>query len=169
MCGAVHKDETIDALHALTAVTELGDVIRTSTPYAHPEFPAARTATPLLVRADISSDVYRSEHFGPAGFVIACTDRAEALARATDDAQLAGSIANYVYSTDSAFLDETADAFALSGASVGFNLLHQRPINFTAAFSDYHVSGLNPAGNACLTDISFVASRFRIVQTKHEV
>ena len=40
------------------------------------------------------------------------------------------------------------------------------PINFAAAYSDYHVTGLNPAGNACLADLAFVASRFRIVQSK---
>ena len=55
-----------------------------------------------------------------------------------------------------------------NGASVGINLLGQRPINFTAAFSDYHVTGLNPAGNACLTDLAFVTRRFRIVQSKTE-
>ena len=38
------------------------------------------------------------------------------------------------------------------------------PINFAAAYSDFHVTGLNPAGNACLSDLAFVANRFRIVQ-----
>jgi hypothetical protein len=43
------------------------------------------------------------------------------------------------------------------------------PINFAAAYSDYHVTGLNPAGNACLTDLAFVSDRFRIVQSKRMV
>jgi hypothetical protein len=30
------------------------------------------------------------------------------------------------------------------------------------------VTGLNPAGNACLTDLAFVANRFRIVQSKRQ-
>ena len=34
-------------------------------------------------------------------------------------------------------------------------------MNQSAAFSDYHVTGLNPAGNASLTDAAFVANRFR--------
>jgi hypothetical protein len=38
------------------------------------------------------------------------------------------------------------------------------PINFAAAYSDYHITGLNPAGNACLADLAFVANRFRIIQ-----
>lgn len=35
-----------------------------------------------------------------------------------------------------------------------------------AAYGDYHVTGLNPAGNATLTDLAFVASRFRITQSR---
>ena len=33
----------------------------------------------------------------------------------------------------------------------------------SAAFSDFHVTGANPAGNASLTDAAFVANRFRVV------
>ena len=40
------------------------------------------------------------------------------------------------------------------------------PLNFAAAYSDYHVTGLNPAGNATLTDLAFVASPFRITQSR---
>ena len=43
------------------------------------------------------------------------------------------------------------------------------PINFAAAYSDYHVTGLNPAGNACLADLAFVAQRFRIIQFREPV
>ena len=40
------------------------------------------------------------------------------------------------------------------------------PLNFAAAYSDYHVTGLNPAGNASLTNLAFVASRFCISQSR---
>jgi len=40
------------------------------------------------------------------------------------------------------------------------------PLNFAAAYSDYHVTGLNPAGNASLTDAAFVAGRFRVAQMR---
>jgi hypothetical protein len=40
------------------------------------------------------------------------------------------------------------------------------PLNYAAAYSDLHVTGLNPAGNACLTDLAFVCNRFRIVQCR---
>ena len=40
------------------------------------------------------------------------------------------------------------------------------PHDFAAAYSDYHVTGLNPAGNATLTDEAFIAARFRIAQSR---
>jgi hypothetical protein len=40
------------------------------------------------------------------------------------------------------------------------------PLNFAAAYSDYHVTGLNPAGNASLTQLAFVSSRFCISQSR---
>jgi hypothetical protein len=43
------------------------------------------------------------------------------------------------------------------------------PLNFAAAYSDVHVTGLNPAGNASLTDLAFVAGRFRITQSRRPV
>ena len=42
-------------------------------------------------------------------------------------------------------------------------------MQFTAGFSDFHVTGLNPAGTACLTDPAFVSRRFRVVQSKVEL
>ena len=65
-------------------------------------------------------------------------------------------------------MDEIETCYWNHGASIGFNLHHQRPLNYTAAFSDFHVTGLNPAGNACLTDFSFILNRTRQVQSKRE-
>ena len=42
-------------------------------------------------------------------------------------------------------------------------------VNQSAAFSDFHATGANPAANATLTDGAFVAGRFRIVQTRREL
>ena len=39
-------------------------------------------------------------------------------------------------------------------------------VNQAAAFSDFHVSGANPAGNATLCDGAFVSGRFRVVQSR---
>jgi len=110
----------------------------------------------------------KQEHFGPAGIVLRAKDANDALLHASQDAKECGAIASYVYSTKDDFLDAAEDAFFAAGASIGCNLVRQLPINFAAAYSDYHVTGLNPAGNACLTDAAFVSNRFRIVQSKRE-
>lgn len=166
LCGAIHDPRTLDAIEGLAGPP----VLRRSTPYAHPDFPNARTATPQILQLE-SDDrgLAQREHFGPMAFVIRAPDRDAALAGATADARDHGAIASYAYTTDAAFLDQTLDAFAAAGASVGVNLVRHLPINFTAAFSDFHVTGLNPAGTACLTDLAFVARRFRVVQSKVEV
>lgn len=168
LCGALHDPRTQEAITALADGAY--PVLRPSAPYAHPDFPNARTATPLILQLEADDRALaQREHFGPMAFVIRAPDRDAALAGATADARDQGAIASYAYTTDDAFLDRTLDAFAAAGASVGVNLVRHLPINFTAAFSDFHVTGLNPAGTACLTDLAFVARRFRVVQSKVEL
>lgn len=169
VCGALQSTNTLRNIEAATRRAERdGSILRRSGDYAHPDHPEARTATPLVVRVDAEDGSHREEHFGPIGFLIVAADRDDALRRASDEAREHGAIASYAYSTDETFLEAVQDAFANAGASVGCNLVRQLPINFTAAFSDYHVTGLNPAGSACLTDLAFVTDRFRIVQSKVE-
>jgi len=98
-------------------------------------------------------------------FLIRAPSREAALADATARVRERGAITSHVYSTDTQFLRHAVDAYQVAGASVACNLVDM-PINFAAAYSDFHVTGLTPAGNACLTDLAFVTSRFRIVQAK---
>ena len=126
----------------------------------------ARTASPLVIAATRDDrDWYRQEVFGPVSFMIRNESIDDCLDDATGNARECGAITSHVYSVDEAFLERAVDAFHDAGASVACNLTGM-PINFAAAYSDYHVTGLNPAGNACLTDLAFVANRFRIVQAK---
>lgn len=39
-------------------------------------------------------------------------------------------------------------------------------VNQSAAFSDYHGTGANPAANATYADHAFVAGRFRFIQSR---
>ncbi len=168
LCGALCSEAIRGDMSALAERPEI-TVIRKGTPYEHPEFPKARTATPLIGRVSAADrELYGREWFGPMSFVIHTDSRETALAGATRDAAERGAIASYAYTTDPAFLATVQDAFADAGASVGINLRRQLPINFAAAFSDFHVTGANPAGTATLTDLRFVAQRFRVVQSKVE-
>lgn len=170
VCGALVSEAVVSRLTRLRdSVGAAGRVLRESTPYQHPEYPAARTATPLMLAVDAADQaLYGQEHFGPVSFLIACDDADHGLRLATEDVRRHGAITAHVYSCDPAFVERAVDAYHDAGASVSCNLVGM-PINFAAAYSDYHVTGLNPAGNACLTDLAFVTRRFRIVQNRWPV
>ncbi|MEF9602477.1 aldehyde dehydrogenase family protein, partial [Paracoccus sp. PXZ] len=101
------------------------------------------------------------ECFGPIAFVIAVKDADTAIARAADLARRKGAITAALYDRDEARIARAAQAFAAAGVNLSVNLTGNIYVNQSAAFSDFHVTGANPAGNACLTDTAFVASRFR--------
>jgi len=160
--------QSIDEMRLLGA--KHGEILLDAKPYAHPEFAKARTSTPLLIKTSKAhGELYREERFGPISFVIECDDAADALKQATNDARQFGGITAFVYSQDEAFLSAAELAYARAGAQLTINLTGPMPLNFAAAYSDYHVTGLNPAGNASLTDSSFISGRFRITQSRRPV
>lgn len=172
LCGALHSDQTLRELERVKEEVEAigGCVLRSSTSYDHPEFPQARTSTPLICALSSASRAPAlAERFGPMSFLITAPSPEEMLQLAAEDAQNYGAIASYAYSVDEDWIAQAERSFLRAGASLGINLHRQRPMHFTAAFSDFHVTGLNPAGTACLTDPAFVSRRFRIVQRKREL
>lgn len=167
LCGALVSDDIYQTLERMrTEGRAHGRILRDTGPYENPDFPRARTATPLMIEvSDAHSDLYRDEFFGPVSFLIKGDSADSCLSDATRNAGECGAIASHVYSVNPEFLQTAQDAYNNAGSSVACNLMNM-PINFAAAYSDYHVTGLNPAGNACLTDLAFVANRFRMVQRK---
>jgi phenylacetic acid degradation protein paaN len=64
VCGAIQSPRTLAAIDALAAqARDAGaTILRPSAPYVHPEFPQARTATPLLIQCDADQrDLYAHE------------------------------------------------------------------------------------------------------------
>ena len=169
--ATVQSPVTLALLAQLQAEGEKrGKVLLQPHRYIHPEYPQARTSTPLMLQVGKSErDLYGEERFGPISFVIACDDAADALLQATTDVKQLGGLTAFLYSTDEAFIAEAEQRYACAGAQLTINLTGPMPLNFAAAYSDFHVTGLNPAGNASLTDLAFVASRFRIVQSRRPV
>ena len=169
--ATIQSPATLDLVGAMRdAARQRGAIVVDSGPYPHPEYPAARTATPLLLRVGTAAhELYREERFGPIGFVIETDDGDHALRTATDDVRAAGGITAFVYSTRDDYLAAAESAYATVGAQLTCNLTGAMPLNFAASYSDYHVTGLNPAGNATLTDAAFVAARFRIAQSRRPV
>ncbi len=159
--GAVQSEDT---LRRIEAARRLGRVVRDSGPLPHAE---GRTATPLLVAVDAADEAaYLEERFGPIAFLIRTRDTAEGIERATRSAKEKGAITGALYSTDEAVIEKAAEAFAAAGVPLSVNLTGGIYVNQSAAFSDYHVTGANPAGTASFTDAAFVANRFRVATVR---
>ncbi len=143
------------------------EVLLASKTYTHPDYPNARTRTPLMLSVSPAQrDLYLGERFGPVSFVIECDSAEDALQQATQDVREAGGLTAFLYSQSEPFIEQAEQAYARAGAQLTINLTGPMPLNFAAAYSDFHVTGLNPAGNASLTELGFVAQRFRITQSR---
>jgi phenylacetic acid degradation protein paaN len=166
--GAVQSDDTAKRLEK--SASEGGEVVLASKNLAHPLFPSARVRTPTIikVRAD-QENLYQREMFGPIVYIVATENSNESIQRATKAAREKGAITCSIYATDPGVLAQAEIQAAESGAAVSCNLTGDVYVNQSAAFSDFHVSGANPAGNATLTDAAFVAGRFRVVQSRTPV
>jgi phenylacetic acid degradation protein paaN len=144
-----------------------GGIVHPATRVSVPGYPQARCVMPLVRRVQATDErAYGEERFGPIGFLIETADTAESIRRAADGARARGAITAAVYSTRPEVLKAAEDALAATGTALSCNLTGGVYVNQSAAFSDYHVSGANPAGNACLTDSAFVAGRFRVAMLR---
>ncbi len=167
MLGAIQND-TI--LKRIDQASELGEVLVASRKLQHPQFPDACIRTPLLLKTDSSDPAkFMQELFGPIAFVIATENTAQSIEFARSGAIEHGAITMSVYSTDNQVLDEVTDAAAEAGVALSCNLTGGVYVNQSAAYSDFHASGANPAANSSLTDSAFVASRFRVAQSRAHV
>ncbi|GAB3645095.1 phenylacetic acid degradation protein PaaN [Streptomyces sparsus] len=154
----------------LEAAPGLGDVALASRSVIHPDFPDATVRTPVIVALDGSKpdaeENYLSECFGPVSFVVAVdsTESAVELLRRTVREKGAMTVGAYTTDADTERLIE--NACLEECAQLSLNLTGGVYVNQTAAFSDLHGSGGNPAANAALCDASFVAPRFRTVEVR---
>ncbi len=159
--GAIKSEETLRRLDE--SATD-GTSLLEPRVVTNPAFPDAVVRTPRLVSVDASDRAaYMREMFGPIGYVVATDGTAESLALATEAAREHGAITWLVYTTDDDVAARAEDAAVDAGVSVAFNLTGGLFVNQSAAFSDFHVTGANPAGNASLSDPAFVTGRFRVI------
>jgi len=160
--GAIQNKVTLERLGLLQ-----GKELLASKAVAHPQFEQARIISPLVLETDESQYMHiAQEIFGPAVLVVKCTDLDSALALARKMATEKGSLSGAVYVTDEELEEEIAYALNSAGIPVSFNLTGPIYMNQNAAFSDYHVTGGNPAGNGSIGDLSFVMRRFFRVGNK---
>lgn len=133
---------------------------------AHPQFPDARVRTPLILRASTKDAAIGKEWFGPIAFIVATDSTAQSIEIATQMVQQHGALSLAGYTIDPVVRAEMQEAAEIAGVSLSLNLTGAVFVNQTAAFSDFHGTGANPAANAALSDSAFVANRFRVVQTR---
>lgn len=144
-------------------------ILADSVALVHPQFAQAKVRSPLVLRADATEPAIQKEWFGPIAFVVATESTDHSIALATDFVQKHGALSFGAYSTNPTILKQLQDAAEFAGVALSLNLTGAVFVNQTAAFSDFHGTGANPAANAALSDSAFVANRFRVVQTRYHV
>jgi phenylacetic acid degradation protein paaN len=158
--GAIQNEAT-----ATRVDTVGGEVLREGNPIEHAMFEGARTRSVKIIKSDSSHiEEFQQEMFGPIVFLIATESTEESIALASSIAKEQGAISCALYSSNEQTLEDGIDAMAQVGVPVSCNLVGSIWVNQSAAFSDFHVSGANPSGNATLSDTAFVVGRFNVVQ-----
>lgn len=164
MLGAVVN---AGVLQRLEAAPDGREVVLASRAITHPAWPDATVRTPAILALDASdADVYTSECFGPVSYLIATNSTDASIDLFRDTVREHGAMTASVYSTDEKVLDAAERAAVDAGVALSMNLTGGVFVNQSAAFSDFHGTGANPAANAAFTDGAFVAGRFRVVQSR---
>ncbi len=166
-----------DVKARLEAAAGLGEVALASREIANPDFPDAVVRTPVIVKLDgarkywdgaDSDAAYMSECFGPVSFAVAVDSAADAVELLRRTVRDKGAMTVGAYTTDPEFEQAVQEACLEECAQLSLNLTGGVYVNQTAAFSDFHGSGGNPAANAALCDGAFVANRFRVIEVRRQ-
>ena len=156
-----------DVLTRLDRAPGLGQVVLPTRAVAHPQFPDAVIRTPVIITVGADDEgSYGRECFGPVAFLIATDSTEHSLRLLRRTVGEHGALTAAVYSADESVLRAAERAAVDAGVALSANLTGGVYVNQSAAFSDFHATGANPAANAALTDAAFVAGRFRVVQSR---
>lgn len=174
LLGALVNPDVRDRLEAAAG---LGEVALASREIAHPDFPDAVVRTPAIVKLDgarkhwdtAGADAaYLSECFGPVSFAVAVESTRSALDLLRHTIRDKGAMTVGAYTTSTEVEQAVEEVCLEECAQLSLNLTGGVYVNQTAAFSDFHGSGGNPAANAALCDGAFVANRFRMVEVRRQ-
>jgi phenylacetic acid degradation protein paaN len=147
-----------------------GKVLVESRAVKHPSYDDAVVRTPTLIGLSATDTaIYEEECFGPVAYLIETADTAESIALFRRTVHEHGAMTASVYSTSDRVIEAMRDSALDAGVALSENLTGGVFVNQSAAFSDFHGTGANPAANAAYTDTAYVASRFRVVQSRRHV
>ena len=165
--GAVGSPDTLARMQQAAG---LGRLVLASRALPHPEFPNAQIHTPVIVALEqADSAIYGEECFGPVSYLVATDSGAASLQVAEATLRTHGALTLGVYSTDRAYIAQAVALGRRTRVALSINLTQGVFVNQSAAFSDYHATGGNPAANASYTSLAFVADRFVVVQRREHV
>lgn len=163
--GAIQNPATLARIERARAIGL--PILRESGSLVHPEYPNARTATPLLLQGDTRQrSHYEHEWFGPIAFVIPVASFEHGLEEIVGSIRRCGALSTLVYTTDATLQTMAEEALIAAGAPPAFNFTGPIWINQSAAFSDFHGTAVTRAGNASFTDLAFVAGRYTVIGTR---
>jgi phenylacetic acid degradation protein paaN len=169
LLGAIVNDQVKERLDAAAS---LGEVVLESRTVAHPDFPGATVRTPAMVKVRAAAPgvpaPYLDECFGPVSFAVAVGSTQDAVELLRHTVREKGAMTVGAYTTSATVEQLVEDACLDECAQLSLNLTGGVYVNQTAAFSDFHGSGGNPAANAALCDGAFVANRFRTVEVRRQ-
>lgn len=157
--GAIQSEATYQRVQ--DAKNLGGTLILDTKAIPNAEFEHARMATPIVIALDKSNkEIYNNECFGPIAFVIKTDGLEDSIAQAKELANEKGALTCGAYTTDEASKQKIAEEMNAVFVPVSFNFTGAGFINSHAAFSDFHLTGGNPGGNASFTNPEFVSKRF---------
>jgi phenylacetic acid degradation protein paaN len=157
--GAIQSDITL--ARTQNAATIGGKILLNSAPVKNEEFEHARTASPTLIEVSGGDmAIYQTEQFGPIAFLIKCKDIEECISKAKQMAIEHGAITCLAFSTNAQVKEQITSAMNEAFTPVSFNFSGAAFVNQHAAFSDFHVTGGNPSGNASFTNPEYINRRF---------
>jgi len=169
LLGGVVNPGVLERLEAAGS-GERGEVLVPSRKVTHPAYADATVRTPTVIglTAD-DTNVYETECFGPVAYLIATSGTDQSIDLFRDTVKRHGAMTASVYSTSDAVVDDMREAALDAGVALSENLLGAVFVNQSAAYSDFHGTGANPAATASYTDGAYVASRFRVIQSRRHV
>lgn len=157
--GAIQNQATCD--RAMGSASLNAKLLLAPGSLANPQFANARTVTPAVYEVSVSDKAtYAKELFGPIVLLIKTKNTQQSADIAAEMAMEHGAISCAAYSTDASVKEMIKDKMGMAYTAVSFNLYGGIYVNQNAAFSDYHVTGGNPAGNASFTNPEYVIKRF---------
>jgi len=166
--GAIQSPNTLERIQNKDNIN--GSILLESTKVKQEGFENARTASPAVLEIDSSDkEAMSKEHFGPLVLVVKTKNTDESIQLAQELARTKGAITASAYATDDDKKEKIKDELSKVFAPVSLNFIGPVWVNLNVAFSDFHLTGGNPAGNAGFSNPEFLQKRYVWVGHKEVV